>query len=56
METITWEEIEAEKRQRLEDLKSIPLEERLPKLVEKMIRIVRGDTAGVRFTQICFCQ
>jgi hypothetical protein len=46
MKTTTWEEIEAEKRQKLEELKNTPLEERLPALVEKMIGIVRGDTGG----------
>jgi hypothetical protein len=46
MKTITWEEIEIEKKRKLEELKSIPLEERLPSLIKKMMGIVRGDTGG----------
>lgn len=46
MRTITMEEIEAEKRQKLEDIKNTPLEERLAPLVQKMVGIVRGDTGG----------
>lgn len=44
--TITREEIQTKKQERLEELKAIPLIKRLPALVEKMLNIVRGDTGG----------
>lgn len=45
-ETITHEEFMKEKQQKKEAFKALPLAEKLPKTVEKMMYIVRGGTRG----------
>jgi hypothetical protein len=44
--TITHEEFMREQQQEKEAFKALPLEEKLPKTVEKMLYIVRGRTGG----------
>jgi len=43
---ISWEEYQKEQKQEMKAFKALPLEERLEKTIEKMIRIVRADTGG----------
>lgn len=44
--TITHEEFMREQQQKKEAFKALPLSEKLPKTVEKMMYIVRGRTGG----------
>lgn len=44
--TVTWEEIQKRKKEKLDKLKALPFEEQLKITVEKMVKIVRGNTGG----------
>ncbi|MDD5373352.1 MAG: hypothetical protein PHO62_08010 [Sulfurimonas sp.] len=51
--TMTLKEFKAEQKKQTEDIKKAPLEERLKKTVEKMLRITRAGTgAGVLYADM----